>query len=88
MHWGVCAIALCCLRAGSVYAQDSLQVSPDSLPRFSIDAQIGLTEGSLGWIRVTPAAGVTVTGAEAAGEPLHFEPGGENSLRALVGVPV
>jgi Peptidase family M23 len=88
MHWGVCATALCCLSAGSVYAQDSLQVSPDSLPRFSIDAQTGLTEGSLGWIRVTPAAGVTLTGGEAAGEPLHFEPGGENSLRALVGVPV
>ena len=33
----------------TVYAQDSLQVSPDSLPRFSIDAETGLTEGSLGW---------------------------------------
>ena len=37
---------------------------------------------------MTPAAGVTLTGGEAAGEPLHFEPGGENTLRALVGVPV
>jgi murein DD-endopeptidase MepM/ murein hydrolase activator NlpD len=88
MHWGACATALCCLSAGSVYAQDSLQVSPDSVPRFSIDAQTGLTEGSLGWIRVTPGAGVTLSGGEAAGEPLHFEPAGENRLRALVGVPV
>src|SRR6187455_943047 len=88
MHWGACATALCCLSAGSVYAQDSLQVSPDSVLRFSIDAQTGLTEGSLGWIRVTLGAGVTLSGGEAAGEPLHFEPGGENSLRALVGVPV
>ena len=37
---------------------------------------------------MTPATGITLTGGEAAGEPLHFEPGGENSLRALVGVPV
>jgi len=29
-----------------MYAQDSLQVSPDSILRFSIDAQTGLTEGS------------------------------------------
>ncbi len=88
MHWGACATALCCLRAGSVSAQDSLQVSPDSVTRFSIDAQTGLTEGSLGWIRVTLGTGVTLSGGEAAGEPVHFEPAGENSLRALVGVPV
>ena len=69
-------------------AQDSLQVSPDSVTRFSIDAQTGLTEGSLGWIRVTLGTGVTLSGGEAAGEPVHFEPAGENSLRALVGVPV
>ncbi len=37
---------------------------------------------------MTPAAGVTLNGGEAAGEPLHFEPGGANTLRALVGVPV
>jgi len=71
-----------------VSAQDSLQVSPDSVTRFSIDAQTGLTEGSLGWIRVTLGTGVTLSGGEAAGEPVHFEPAGENSLRALVGVPV
>jgi hypothetical protein len=71
-----------------MYAQDSLHVSPDSVTRFSIDVQTGLTEGSLGWIRVTLGAGVTLGGGEAAGEPLHFEPAGENSLRALVGVPV
>ncbi|HEY4648400.1 MAG TPA: hypothetical protein VIG95_04800, partial [Gemmatimonadales bacterium] len=53
-----------------------------------MDAQIGLTEGSLGWIRVTPAPGATLTGGEAAGESLHFEPAEENSLRALAGVPV
>ena len=88
MHWGACATALYCLSAGSVSAQDSVQVSPDSVPRFSIDARTGLTEGSLGWIRVTLGAGVTLSGGEAAGEPLHFEPAGENSLRALVGVPV
>jgi hypothetical protein len=88
MHWGACATALCCLQAGSMYAQDSLHVSPDSVTRFSIDAQTGLTEGSLGWIRVTLGAGVTLGGGEAASEPLHFEPAGENSLRALVGVPV
>ena len=88
MHWGAWATALCCLSAGSMYAQDSLQGSPDSVLRFSIDAQTGLTEGSLGWIRVTLGAGVTLSGGEAAGEPLHFDPAGENSLRALVGVPV
>ena len=69
-------------------AQDSLQVSPDSVTRFIIDAQTGLTEGSLGWIRVTLGTGVTLSGGEAAGEPVHFEPAGENSLLALVGVPV
>ena len=88
MHWGACAASLCCLRAGSVCAQDSRQVSADSVPRFSIGAQTGLTEGSLGWISVTPTAGVTLSGGEAAGEPLHFEPVGDHSLRALVGVPV
>ena len=37
---------------------------------------------------VTPAGGVTLAGGEAASEPLHFEPQGERSFRALVGVPV
>jgi Peptidase family M23 len=77
-----------CLAAAPAYAQDSVLTSPDSLPRISIDAQTGLTEGNLGWIRVTPAAPYRVTGGEAAGEPLHFEPEGETSVRALVGVPV
>ena len=37
---------------------------------------------------VTPGNGLTIAGGEAAGEPLHFEPHAERSLRALVGVPV
>jgi murein DD-endopeptidase MepM/ murein hydrolase activator NlpD len=61
---------------------------PDSASPFSIDAETGLTEGSLGWIRVDPAEPFVVKGGEAAGEPLHFEPQSQRSLRALVGVPV
>ena len=37
---------------------------------------------------VTPENGTTVSGGEAAGQPLHFEPQGERGFRALVGVPV
>jgi murein DD-endopeptidase MepM/ murein hydrolase activator NlpD len=70
-------------------AQDTLSaVTPDTTPKFSIDAETGLTEGSLGWIRVTPARGLTLSGGEAAGEPLHFEPDTAGSLKALLGVPV
>jgi murein DD-endopeptidase MepM/ murein hydrolase activator NlpD len=70
-------------------AQNTLRsADPDSSRSFSIDAEIGLTEGNLGWIRVTPGEGFTLAGGEAAGEPLHFEPDVEKSLKALVGVPV
>jgi murein DD-endopeptidase MepM/ murein hydrolase activator NlpD len=76
------------MAAAPASAQDSASTTPDSIPRFSIDAQTGLTEGNLGWIRVTPVTPYTVAGGEAAGEPLHFEPEGEKSVRALLGVPV
>jgi murein DD-endopeptidase MepM/ murein hydrolase activator NlpD len=76
------------MAAAPAYAQDSVSTGPDSLPRISLDAQTGLTEGNLGWIRLTPVAPFTVAGGEAAGEPLHFEPDAETGLRALVGVPV
>jgi murein DD-endopeptidase MepM/ murein hydrolase activator NlpD len=77
-----------CLIPAPVVGQDSVPPSPDTVPRFTIDAQTGLTEGSLGWIFVTPAPGQVLAGGDAAGEPLHFEPQGEKSFRALVGVPV
>lgn len=70
-------------------AQDTLPAVPaDTSPKFSIDAETGLTEGSLGWIRVTPGHGVALTGGQAAGEPLHFEPDTARAFKALVGVPV
>jgi murein DD-endopeptidase MepM/ murein hydrolase activator NlpD len=75
--------------ASSVSAQDTLKSIPaDSNLKASVDAATGLTEGSLGWIRVSPAAGFTLAGGEGAGEPLHFEPAAEGGWRALVGVPV
>jgi hypothetical protein len=80
-------VLLLCLPL-SVSAQDSAQVAPDTLPRFTIDAETGLTEGNLGWVVVTPGHGQTLAGGEAAGEPLHFEPHAGGSLRALIGVPV
>lgn len=46
-----------------------------------------LTEGSLGWLHVRPPAGA-VSGGEAAGEPIHFEPGSDSTFRALVAVPI
>jgi murein DD-endopeptidase MepM/ murein hydrolase activator NlpD len=88
LRWAVEAAVLCCLGWARAQGQDSVPVSHDSVPKFSIDAQTGLTEGSLGWIRVTLEDSFTVEGGEAAGEPLHFEPVGEGAFRALVGVPV
>jgi murein DD-endopeptidase MepM/ murein hydrolase activator NlpD len=79
---------LAAIRPASVVGQDSIPPVPGPEPRFIIDAQTGLTEGNLGWVVVTPSEGVTLAGGEAGGEPLHFEPQGEKSLRALVGVPV
>lgn len=77
------------ISVGPASAQDSLpEPRPDSVPQITIDAQTGLTEGNLGWIRVTPVPPFIVAGGEAAGEVLHFEPEGNGSFRALVGVPV
>ncbi len=60
----------------------------DSVPALRIATEPSpLTEGSLGWIRAWPA-GSTIVGAEAGGEPLFFEPAGDSSFQALVGVPI
>jgi murein DD-endopeptidase MepM/ murein hydrolase activator NlpD len=47
-----------------------------------------LTEGTVGWIRVQPSLGATVTAGEAAGQAIHFERLADSSFRALVGVPI
>jgi len=58
--------------------QDSLQIFAEPM----------LAEGTLGWVKVRPAAGTSLAGGEAAGEPLHFERIPDSSFRALVGVPI
>jgi hypothetical protein len=42
----------------------------------------------VGWLRVQPSHGATVTRGEAGGEPIHFELSGDSGYRALVGVPI
>jgi murein DD-endopeptidase MepM/ murein hydrolase activator NlpD len=66
------------LTPAQVLGQDSLQISAEPM----------LAEGTLGWIRVRPAAGTSLAGGEAAEEPIHFERMPDSSFRALVGVPV
>ncbi len=47
-----------------------------------------LAEGSLCWIWLRSPPGSRLVGGEAAGEPLHLEPDGQDTLKSLVGVPV
>lgn len=47
-----------------------------------------LFEGTVGWIRVQPLVGATLSGGEAGGEPIHFEGSADSGYRALVGVPI
>jgi murein DD-endopeptidase MepM/ murein hydrolase activator NlpD len=67
---------------GSLHGQDSLpaiRLTSDPSP---------LTEGALGWVRVWPGPGTRILGGEAGGEPLLFQPAGDSSAQALVGIPV
>lgn len=68
-------------RPQAVTAQDSipqLVVSSDPSP---------LVEGTVSWLVVRPHSG-TVTGGEAAGEPMHFEQSDEGEYRTVIAVPV
>ena len=82
-------VFLCCFGTRPIRAQDTLSAAgPDPTPAISINARPGLTEGNLGWILVAPTKPFTLTGGEAAGEPLHFEGVGDSAFRAMVGVPI
>lgn len=59
-----------------------------SIPRLTLSSDPApLTEGALGWLLVRPNGRDSVTGGEAGGEPIHFEPG-IRQYRAIVAVPV
>jgi murein DD-endopeptidase MepM/ murein hydrolase activator NlpD len=61
----------------------------DSVPRFTLaSAPSPLTEGALGWLMVRPNASDSITGGEAAGEPLHFEQYLPGEYRAIVAVRI
>jgi murein DD-endopeptidase MepM/ murein hydrolase activator NlpD len=47
-----------------------------------------LDEGKFGWLTLETDSGVTVTGAEVAGEPLHLRRARGGEYRAILGVPV
>jgi murein DD-endopeptidase MepM/ murein hydrolase activator NlpD len=75
------AFAAVLSHGGPAAAQDSLPqvlVSSDPSP---------LLEGTVSWLVVRPTAG-SLTGGEAAGEPLHFEQSAEGEYRGLVAVPL
>lgn len=60
----------------------------DSIPQVILNSEPSpLTEGTVGWLVVRPQ-GASLTGGEAAGEPLHFAPSAEGEYRGIVGVPV
>jgi murein DD-endopeptidase MepM/ murein hydrolase activator NlpD len=76
------SVALAFLAAVPAKAQDSLppvtiNTEPDTLP-----------EGTVGWLRVRTGEGVAVSGAEVAGEPIHFRQSRNRLFRALIAVPV
>lgn len=61
----------------------------DTIPSFTLTSEPPLlTEGTVGWIRVQPSVGATVSGGEAAGQRIHFERLADSGFRALVGVPI
>jgi murein DD-endopeptidase MepM/ murein hydrolase activator NlpD len=61
----------------------------DSIPQPTFASEPApLTEGALGWLLVRPNGSDSLTGGEAAGEPIHFEPVGNGVYRAIVAVPV
>lgn len=74
-------IALC--PAQGVLGQDTLTrvaLTSDPAP---------LTEGAVGWLLVRMAGTDSLTGGEARGEPIHFEPAGtDREYRAIVAVPI
>jgi hypothetical protein len=63
--------------------------SQDSIPSITVTSEPPLlAEGTVGWIRVRPSSGASISEGEAGGEPIHFERSADSSYRALVGVPV
>ncbi len=79
---GLAAAVMLACQAAPVYGQDSL-------PRVTLGSEPSpLTEGRIGWLLVRPNGAARVTGGEAAGEPIHFEPSGIGQYRAIVAVPV
>lgn len=81
------AFCIGCLILIGVGAQPA--VCQDTIPRVNVASEPSpLTEGTLGWLQAWPSPGATVTGGEAAGEPIHFERSADSGLRALVGVPI
>jgi murein DD-endopeptidase MepM/ murein hydrolase activator NlpD len=61
----------------------------DSIPSVTVTSEPSpLSEGTIGWIRVLPGAGVTLSAGEAGGEPIHFERSADSGYRALVGIPI
>lgn len=62
----------------------------DTLTRVTLATEPApLTEGAVGWLLVRLAGRDRLTGGEARGEPIHFEPAGtERQYRAIVAVPI
>lgn len=79
---GVAVVSLVC-PARAALGQDTLSritLTSDPAP---------LTEGAVGWLLVRLAGTDSLTGGEARGEPIHFEPAGtEREYRAIVAVPI
>jgi murein DD-endopeptidase MepM/ murein hydrolase activator NlpD len=66
----------------------SLAAGQDTLSQVGLRSRPSpLPEGTIGWLLVQPH-GRTVTGGEAAGEPIHFERTPEGEYRGLVAVPL
>ena len=78
---GLATLALLLFLAPSAAAQDSFpEVVLSSAPS-------PLTEGTIAWLRVRSDS-ATVTGGEAAGEPIHFEQTETGMYLGLAGVPL
>ncbi|HEV8177216.1 MAG TPA: M23 family metallopeptidase [Gemmatimonadales bacterium] len=62
----------------------------DTLPRVIITSNPApLTEGAVGWLMVRLAGTDSLSGGEARGEPIHFQPAGsEREYRAIVAAPI
>ncbi len=74
---------------GALLCPARAALGQDSIPRLTVASDPSpLTEGALGWLLVRPNGRDSVTGGEAGGEPIHFEPSGNGQYRAIVAVPV